>query len=140
MYSQSFFNAGRDISPPENYDGTAFSEIPNQSEAKPQKIESVKNEIKFSPKSDELDCECAHCNEKYDDCKSENDCGRGGFFGIDFSGMLGSLFSGSKLSSFIPKDFGFEEILIIGLALFLLFSPQRDIECALLILALIFIR
>ena len=65
MYSQSFFNAGRDISPPENYDGTAFSEIPNQSEAKPQKIESVKNEIKFSPKSDELDCECAHCNEKY---------------------------------------------------------------------------
>ena len=140
MYSQSYFPNGRDISLPDNYDGTAFSENTPQSEARVQKIESVKNEIKFSPQSDEGEYTCECENEKYEECLSKSESERGGFLGIDFKGIFGSLFSGSKLSSFIPKDFGIEEILIIGIALFLLFSPERDIECALLLLALFFIK
>ena len=139
MYSRSYFTGNTDINVPENYDGVAFSQDTAHEEIKIPKIEPVKNEIKFSPKDEE--CESKSTPDREDFCEScDAEANRGGIFGFDIKGTLSSLFSGSKLSRFIPKDFGIEEILLIGLALFLLFSPDHDIECALLLLALIFIR
>lgn len=140
MYSQSYFSADRDITPPENYDGTAFADAIMQLDAKPPKIESVKNEMKFSPKNDDYCFEASTAaTEKHEPVTNEKQ-ERRGFWGLDLKGFFGSLFSDKSTESFLPKNFGAEEILIIGIALFLLFSPERDIECALLILALIFIR
>ena len=139
MYSRSYFQGDSEISVPDNYDGTVFFENTAQQEAKTPKIEPIKVEKKVSPKSDECECECDP--EPHDCRENPHECtDRGGIFGFDFKGAFGSLFSGTRLGAFIPKDFGIEEILIIGIALFLLFSPERDIECALLLLALIFIK
>lgn len=138
MYSRSYFQGDADISVPDNYDGTAFLSEVIQSDAKAPRIEPIKSEIKFSPKDEVRESECERSCER-EECKREKVSG-GGFLGIDLKKTLGSLFSGTRLASFLPKDIGFEEILIIGIALFLLFSPERDIECALLLLALVFIR
>ena len=138
MYSRSYFQGDADISVPDNYDGTAFLSEVIQSDAKAPRIEPIKSEIKFSPKDEACESECAETRE-CDECPMDKGSG-GGFLGIDLKRTFGSIFSGTRLASFLPKDFGFEEILIIGIALFLLFSPERDIECALLILALVFIK
>ena len=139
MYSRSYFQGDTEISVPDNYDGTAFFESAVQSEAKAPKIEPIKSEKKISPKDDEPTHDCIieenACDEESCECN-----GRGGIFGFDFKRSFGSLFSGTRLGSFIPKDFGVEEILIIGIALFLLFSSEHDIECSLLLLSLIFIK
>ena len=130
MYARSYY--GEDVSIPENYDGTAFSEQPSESEARTPRIEPVKSEMKFSPKEPEP-------HEK-NECHEECEAKPSGLFGMDFQGILGGFFSGKRISRYFPKDFGTEEILIIGIALFLIFSPSRDIECALLLLALVFIK
>ena len=138
MYARSYFQGDADISVPDNYDGTAFLSEVIQSDAKAPRIEPIKSEIKFSPKDEARESECERSCER-EECKREK-VSEGGFLGIDLKKTIGSLFSGTRLASFLPKDIGFEEILIIGIALFLLFSPERDIECALLLLALVFIR
>ena len=138
MYSRSYFQGDADISVPENYDGTAFFSEAIQTEAKAPRIEPIKSDLKFSPKDEKTSCECDEVcarDEHYEGRKKDDgDCR------TDLKGLFGSALSGTRLASFLPKDFGFEEILIIGLALFLLFSPERDIECALLLLGLVFIR
>lgn len=64
-------------------------------------------------------------------------------------GILSSLFSrirGVELGGFwergrlLLRDFGTEEILILSVALLLLFSRERDFECGLMLLLLLFIR
>ena len=138
MYSRSYFQGDADISVPENYDGTAFLNEAIQTEAKAPRIEPLKSEIKFSPKDEKSSCECDEPRDSTE-CHVERD-EREGIFKTDLRGFFGSAFSGTRLVSILPKEFGFEEILIIGLALFLLFSPERDIECALLLLVLVFIK
>ena len=139
MYSQSYFPQGKEISLPDNYDGTAFSDDNFQNERTP-KIEARQNEIKFSPKDEECESPSDALEAENEECIARTKESRGGLFGIDLKGMFSSLFGGNRFSSIVPKDFGTEEILIIGIALFLLFSSERDIECALLLLALIFIK
>ncbi len=132
MYSRSYYT-DTDISVPENYDGTVFTQ--DAPEEKTARIEPVKSEIKFSPadksceenETEECFCEAAEQKPK-------------SFFGIDLSGILGGLFGQKARSSSLLQNIGTEEIIIIGLALFLLFSPSKDIECSLLLFALIFIK
>lgn len=138
MYSRSYFQGDADISVPDNYDGTAFLSEAIQSDAKAPRIETIKSEVKFSPKDEACACEPEEACDS-EECRAEADQRPKGL-GIDIKRTFSSIFSGTGLGSVLPKDFGFEEILIIGIALFLLFSPERDIECALLLLALVFIR
>ena len=138
MYSRSYFQGEADISVPDNYDGTAFLGEGAQAEAKAPRIEPLKIEKKFSPKDEERISECGAYPER-DECHYD-ESGKESCRGFDARGIFSSLFPGAKLSSFIPKGFGVEDVLLIGIALFLLFSPERDIECALLLLALVFIR
>ena len=61
-----------------------------------------------------------------------------------FSGLLSRLPLGG-LSDILPKNlgikrFGTEEILILAVAAFLLFSHDGDLECALMLLLLLFIN
>lgn len=53
-----------------------------------------------------------------------------------FDNILG-IFGGGRLSF---DDIGIEDLCLIGLALFLFFSKNRDRECALMVAALLLIR
>ena len=55
------------------------------------------------------------------------------------SGLFGLRITDLRLSSLL-SGIGTEELLLIGLSLFLFFSKNRDRECALMIAALLFIR
>ena len=144
MYARSYY--GEDVNIPENYDGTAFSEPSSEPELRGARLEPVKSEIKFSPKEpSKSDIKFSPDESAPDTCEKCAPCecegkDSGGIFGIDLKGIFGGIFSGSGLSRLLPSGIGTEEILIIGIALFLLFSPSRDIECALLLLALVFIK
>ena len=138
MYSRSYFQGDADISVPDNYDGTAFFGEAMTNEAKPPRIEPIKSEKKFSPKDGEVISGCEEYNEREECRHQENKKAPNRSF--DLQGIMNSLFCGKKESLFIPKGFSIEDVLLIGTALFLLFSPERDIECALLMLALVFIR
>lgn len=136
MYSRSYYPEEQAIRIPEGYDGTALYEKESVEQAKPSaKIEPQKNEVKFSPK-DEITAE-QESEEVF--LRTEKESG-GIFPKIDLGNICGGLFSKNpSVKSFIP-NIGTEEILIIGLALFLFFSKSGDRECALLVLALLFIN
>ena len=118
MYSRNY-DTTDDFSVPKNYDGTAFSA---------HKEESAKG------------AEAGGGGE--DGCVKEAfaPSGGGGFF----SSLLGKIPFASSLSGFglptalkMPEIHG-EELLIIAVALFLLFSKNGDKECAIILLILLF--
>ena len=98
--------------PPENYDGTAFSDRERRE-----------------------DCPSAEAEPASAPCHGHT--GHGGCQSPFRIPLLGNLFGGGDgfLSSIST-----EELLIIGLALFLLLSKDGDMECALMLLLLLFIR
>ena len=112
MYTRSY---GERASLPENYDGTAFSQ--------PEPAEYERNEAHAIPAS------CGECNVGH---------GRGGSSGLSRLPFFGDLFGGGIGGLF--SSIGTEELLIIGIALFLIFSGDGDTECALMLLLLLFIR
>ena len=125
MYTRNFYEEEEQISVPKNYDGNAFREDTEeeyntknifsvQKDADTQKSETVS----FEPRGD----------------------GERGFA----SAFLGKLPIAPFLSRFdyFKKqrlEFGTEELLIIGIALFLLLSKSGDAICALMLLALLFV-
>ena len=128
MYTRSYFQDDEKISIPENYDGNAFRE---DSEAKMNESEKQRNA--FTQVNNESSEECFF-NERKDN---------GGL------GFIQSFLHRLQPSSVFEKfdffrggrfDFGSEEILIFGIALFLFFSEGKDIECALMLLLLLFIK
>ena len=122
-----------DIRIPENYDGTAFCD--GGKEEKKTKIPPICREgstadLKISPQENEVKTEEVFA-QKHD--------GKGGFFGFDFGSIFHSLFGKNKRVSDFFDSFGLEEIIIIGLAAFLFLSSSGDIECAIMLLILLFI-
>ena len=55
---------------------------------------------------------------------------------LPFSGLFGGLFKNGKFSL---QSLEFEDLLIIGIALYMLLSKDGDIECGILLLLLLFI-
>ena len=98
--------------PPENYDGTAFAD-------------TERREERPLPETEATSARCHGCQDK--------GCGHSSFR-IPFLGNL--LGGGGGILSGIST----EELLIIGLALFLLLSKDGDTECALMLLLLLFVR
>ncbi len=98
--------------PPENYDGTAFADAERRDEC-------------LQPEAEAASAHCHGCQGK--------DCGQS-LFRIPF---LGNLFGNS---GGILSGISTEELLIIGLALFLLLSKDGDTECALMLLLLLLVR
>ena len=118
MYSRSYSGDNENMLIPDGYAGTA---LPLGVHSEPIEDETEKTEPVSIDKESE---------------KTEN-------VGI-FSGLLSKLPFGD-LSRLLPfghvgiKRFGTEEILILAVAAFLLFSRDGDTECAIMLILLLFI-
>ncbi len=142
MYSRSPISKDTQISIPENYDGTAFAEpvaAPLENTERSIKVVgSPSADVKMSPTGftqEEPDTEPTFAPSQ--------DSEEAGLFSGLFGRLpsLGAIFGErSSLTQCIklPK-FGIEELLIIGIALFLLFTKDGDKECAIMLLLLIFV-
>ena len=116
LYSRSFYPVAEEKAViPNNYDGTAFSEVSAQ---------PTQTHDSF-PDDPSESCEKSRAPQPKEDSV------------LSFLGLpkISSLFGGSIK---MPR-LGGEEILIIATAAFLFFSKEGDKECALLLLALLFI-
>lgn len=132
MYSRSYYPEGEEIKIPENYDGNAFREKEIKEEEKPS-VESRENaeEILRAPWD---------VPEKTEEVMGRANTEKRGFGGIfdklpinSLTGVL-PFFKGGKFS------LGHEEILILAIAAFLLFSHGGDKECAIMLLLLLWIK
>ncbi len=130
MYTRNYYQT--DIpqnAPPENYDGTAFREM-----------EDIKTELPyeapdFIPENHEPKTEPASATP------IENTVAVSRGLNIPFLSGLGNLSLGGIFGGeggFL-SNIGIEEILIIAIAAYLLFSGSGDIECAVMLLLLLFI-
>ena len=138
MYSRGLGGDGKERSIPEKYDGTALLDPIAVSESAPcasapKFIDSQKKEIKFSPP--ESSPEEPECQEQPTDGANGEDVPS--FAPLKW--VRGLLPEKSSLFGVLPK-IELEELIIIGLALFLFFSKTGDKECALILLSLIFIH
>ena len=145
MYSRNQPSDGK-IVIPENYDGTAFSEKKAPEPPKEPAERNIKvlgtpsGEVKMSPSSIGTEVPPAE-EEASAPVKEERESVLTGLFGR--LPTLTSIFKGGSgfldsLPIKMPK-IGSEEILILGIAFFLLFSKNGDKECAIMLLLLIFI-
>ena len=129
MYSQNFAHGDAELSIPKNYDGTAFFD------------EGVKIHSD-DPKDNN------HRKGAKDFCDDHSYTEAEETLGKE-SGFLSSFGISKLISSLIPKNLfsvnpfhdgiGIEELLILGIAAFLLFSSSGDKECAIMLLALLFV-
>ena len=133
MYTRSFFQDDEKINIPKNYDGNAFREEDKEDGASEAEIPTGV----FSPPLFR-----AHDNECVNGKKEEakRDTGRG-FPPLFVKKLLPEgLFEGIDILKGGRLEFGKEELLIIGIALFLIFSEGKDLECALMLFLLLFIK
>ena len=127
MYTRSYGQSGEQKlpTPPENYDGTAFI-LP----------ESTGNHDTGEPFSQTEETESVPASVSKAPRRKDQDGPFSFLRGIPF---IGGLFSGEGGGGFL-SGIGAEELLIIGIALFLILSKDGDTECALMLLLLLFIR
>ncbi len=140
MYTRTYQPEEEKITVPENYDGNAFREEPSTPETPGGDI-SV-----FFQKEDPTSTSFAQDNtpsSKKDDVEEVAAKPKGN------SGIFTGLFKNFRHSSIfnsIPflkngfADIGTEEILIVAVAIFLLFSKSGDKECAIMLFLLLFIK
>lgn len=126
MYSRSYYDKEEGFALPANYDGTAFADGVKPEENLTRPPSDCKNE-QILERSAESSCSA-------DEPVSFS--GLGVLSGLG-NGFLGKLFGKGGFK--FPR-LGAEEILIIATALFLLFSRDGDIECAILLLLLLLIN
>ena len=137
MYTRSYDNESR-INIPENYDGNAFVEAKSIKESSSNKESELTAEALPLRAPWDISREAADGDSAEVMAKPKiND----GFWGelmskLPFGSILGK---GNFLKSTF-SDFGTEELLILGVALFLLLSKDGDKECALILLFLIFVK
>ena len=118
MYSRSYRD-DRAIQVPESYGGTALKEDPLAVD-RPDEELSTESVHKVAPEAEPA----------------------GLLSRLPLLSSLGGLFSeGSSIRQMIhpPKSIGLEELLLIGVGLYLLFSSDGDRECAIILLAVLFI-
>ena len=113
MYTRSYPERGTEI--PEGYGGTAVGSPEKGTDT--HYIDSTRNPWEEEPKHSEEDIQT-----------SKN--------APLFSGILGGLFQNGRFSL---QSIGFEEILIIAAAAYMLMSRDGDRECGIMLLVLLFI-
>ena len=125
-YTRSYYENGSEISVPKNYNGTAFTE-------EAERADSVgADDNPAVEDGDEAASAAPHQRIR----KSE------GLFSLFKGGLFGgtSPFNLQGGISCLLDRIGTEELLIIGVALFLLLSHSHDIETALMLAFLIFVH
>ena len=137
MYTRSYFPEEDSISIPKNYDGNAFGDtsdtvgIPTSvaeiTKISPRDRIAIEDSIENEPEAEEIQVSSRSIEKE------------------------ASAFKGFQLGKFLPDGLksllnfdsfhiGTEEILIIALALFLLFSKGGDKECSIILLLLLLIN
>ena len=138
MYTRSFYSEDEKIKVPENYDGNAFTEI------KDIKGTAIEKEAETAQETAPLRAPWDLPHEEAKNISREamaRPKERDGFFGELMTKLpFGNIFAKGNFLKNTFSDFGMEELLIIGVALFLLFSKDGDKECALILLFLIFVK
>ncbi len=132
MYSGNYYSDDGHIKIPDNYNGTSLLEenIPRDAPSVSH-IEIPKTEMKISPKEEEETSEEVFFHNEPEREKEKS---------FDITSLIKSFgIKGINFGNIMPK-IGTEEILLIALAAFLLFSKNGDKECALLVFLLIFIK
>lgn len=125
MYTRSYTDEPSGIMIPEGYDGAALRQGPSEDILPPPDITENKNPWEVGDETVEASADARDSEER--------------------GSILASLPFGNYLSSFFKKgrfslqNIGFEELLIAGVALYLLFSKDGDKECAIMLLILLFI-
>lgn len=122
MYTRPYSESQGEIRIPENYVGNAFDE--------PEAIIHTKT-------IEEDACEKEESTPVSSFTKKEERRGRG-IFSIFDKGIFS--LEHSKIFSGLPFNLGSEEILLIGVALFLFLSKERDIETCIILILLLFIK
>lgn len=134
MYTRNYVDDNIGMSIPQNYDGIAFgTESPDTKNT----ISATMGEKKISP----IDLPQPSNDESAPTSADADEAG----------GIFGNLFGKIGLKSFLPGSLGSilsldkfkigkEELLLIGIALFLLFSKEGDKECAIILLLLLFVN
>lgn len=136
MYTRSYYPDNEKISIPENYDGNAFRED----------ISSISKEDAGEPmKENAFTMPYNESTEKAEPTSSEpkgrkGDTGQGYISAFLQKLPISNLFGKTDFFKNAHLDFGTEELLIIGIALFLLFSKGGDTECAIMLLLLLLIK
>ena len=132
MYTRNYIDDGGGMNIPQNYDGIAFdTDIPDTKNT----IAASMGEKKISPP----------------DMKAEAPESAPTSANAEGSGIFGGFLQKLGLKNILPSSIGSlfqldqfklgkEEILLIGIALFLLFSKEGDKECAIILLLLLFVN
>ena len=139
MYTRSYHPEDEKIKVPENYDGNALREEIRDDAPLSLTLTKSIGETKISPRDDIPTIEEEATESTETDKKDIDDAVKVGMFErLTQNGFLGKKLGGLiRLNNF---KLGSEEILIAAIALFLLFSKDGDIECALMLLLLLFIN
>lgn len=129
MYTRSYYDSEGALHnlPSQGYDGTALQNTPpSEPKAIPSIKEEPRRETKISPKKEGLEDEAQQTAAKASSFRIA-DCFKG-------------LFSKDIFPFRLPKSIDFEDLLILGIAAYLLLSKSGDKECAILLGLLIFIK
>ena len=140
MYSRSYSQDKDGISIPESYAGVAFREpeAPEIPEDAPRSL-AKSADIRFT--SPEPPDPKLTASSKPEPEESEEVVATGGFLSSLMDKLpIKNIFSSFDIGKMGLFKIGTEEILIIGLALFLFLSRDGDKECAVLLLLLLLIR
>ena len=126
LYTRTFQKSEAEkMNIPQNYDGIAFSEP----EFPPPLLGEVSNETPPSAETTDR----ASVPTVSDKGKTD-----GSFLGGLFKNI--PFLSSSRFGGKFPDKLGTEDLLIIGVALFLLFTKNGDRECAIMLLLLLFVN
>ena len=125
MYTRTYFTGSDKLSIPENYDGNAFRESAAADSAASLDSQSSDNTV--------LEKE----NENHDKASAVSSF----FERLPFKNFFSvlpkkSFFNGEEK---LFKNFGYEELLIALLTLYMFFSKEGDKECAVMLLLLLFV-
>lgn len=121
MYTRNYSPQEDKITVPENYVGNAF----DTGDREIHKSEPTQEGANFTPQETDSEAVMKRTNS-FDSI----------FRKLPFS----NFFSGFDFLKGSFDGFGTEEILIIGVALFLLFGKNGDRECAVILLLLLFVK
>ena len=135
MYTRAYYPEEQKITVPENYDGTALRECSGTTEsAEPSEVDTPLRASWDIPKEIEVK------EDESDTVRSRPKESDGFFSGLRKKFPISNIFSGLDIFRDGSLKLGSEEILLIGVALFLFFTKGGDKECAIMLLLLLLIK
>ena len=135
MYARNYSGPVQEMKIPQNYDGTALKNSENLN-TPPHEPDNTAT----SASADYIQPTCK--KNPWEGSNEGNQSSKNGTSSSNKTSFLGGLFDGTSplLSKINISSIGTEEILIICTALFLLLSKNNDLESAIILLLLLFVK